>query len=160
MNIPVTIRVITVLAAVLLPAGYAPSAAELLAPTRTLEKASIPEGKLMVFSEPPGLPVTLDGQSLGKTPAHLDAVTAGTHSLRVESRTTEISIAPGKTLGISLFKGDFVRLPEVEEPPAQPPTPTVAVTPSAKPTPPPARSGVSWPDWMTPNVHRALFGYE
>ena len=43
-------------------------ASDLIEPTRTLEGTSDQSAKLSVFSEPPGLQVTLDGAAIGKTP--------------------------------------------------------------------------------------------
>jgi hypothetical protein len=153
----ITIQVIAVLMGMLLPLGNPPSAGELIAPTRTLDSSGKPEGKLMVFSEPPGLPVSLDGQSLGKTPTSIEKVDTGTHSLQVETKATEITIETGQTLAISLFKGKFVKIHEPEEPTVLPPE--KQVTPPAESRPSPAASGEPRPPLLSPIEHRRMFGY-
>lgn len=151
------IQVIAVLICVLLPAGTPSLADELMAPTRTLEGAAKPEGKLMVFSEPPGLPVALDGQSLGKSPTSIEEVNPGTHKLRVDTKETEIVIEPGQTMAISLFKGYFVKIPKPEEPLALPPK--KEVTPPEKLSPSPTTSGENQPPALSPIEHYRMFGY-
>ena len=153
----ITIQVIAVLMGALLPASNAFSAGELIEPTRTLDSSGKPEGKLVVFSEPPGLPVSLDGRSIGKTPTSIEEVNPGVHNLRVESKETEITIEPGKTMAISLFKGYFVRIPEPEETPALPPE--TAVTPPAKAEPSPTPSQEHRPPALSPIEHYRMFGY-
>ena len=88
--------------------------AELVEPTRTLQGEQETVGRLTVLSEPPGLKITLDGNSLGKTPAFLVEVEAGIHSLRVKGSETDIYIEPGKTLKISLYKEEFILIPVSE----------------------------------------------
>ena len=81
---------------------------ELIPPSRTLQGAKEPNGKLTVVSEPPGLRVFLDGSKIGKTPIWLKQVKPGPHKLRVKQSETDIYVKPGKILQISLFKDSFV----------------------------------------------------
>ena len=61
----------------------------LIAPTRTLSGKIVQPGKVSVFSEPPGLEVTLDGTEIGKTPLLSKEVEPGTHVIRVEDLEIE-----------------------------------------------------------------------
>lgn len=88
--------------------------AELIAPTRTLEDRK-QDGQLLVFSEPPGLTVTLDGEAVGNTPVRLNAVAAGYHSLSIEDSETVVTITPGEGRRLSYFKGAFVEVPHEEK---------------------------------------------
>ena len=85
---------------------------ELIAPTRTLDGAQTLTGLLSVFSEPPDLPVLLDGVDIGKTPVILKEVASGTHTLRVKGTEKEITIPPGKSLQLSFFKDVLIIIPE------------------------------------------------
>ena len=88
--------------------------AELIEPTRTIKGENVEPGKLFVFSEPPGLMVTLDGKALGKTPVQLDSVDQGSHELRVAGKETTILITAGEILRLSFFKGRFIEIPPEE----------------------------------------------
>jgi hypothetical protein len=96
-----------------IPAIYS-LGAELIEPTRTLEGENQQPGRLSVFSEPPGLGVTLDGKAIGKTPFIIDSISPGTHLLRVGEKETTITIGPGEDRRLSFFKDAFVEMP-VEE---------------------------------------------
>ena len=85
---------------------------ELIAPTRTLDGSQTLTGRLSVFSEPPDLPVLLDGVDIGKTPVILKEVPAGTHTLRVKGTEKEITVPPGKSLQLSFFKDVLIIIPE------------------------------------------------
>lgn len=122
----ITMRFVAASAALLLAAAHALLAADLIEPTRTLDDTGKAEGKLAVFSEPPALPVSLDGVSLGKTPTSLHGVKAGIHQLRVAMSETAIIIEPGQTMIVSLYKGSFIKLPEPAEESAT--TPETEVT--------------------------------
>ena len=62
---------------------YSPAwSSELIKPTRALDSTGEKLGKLSVFSEPPGLEVTLEGTIIGKTPIFLDEVKPGSHRLQ------------------------------------------------------------------------------
>jgi len=80
---------------------------ELIEQTRTLEPTGEIPGKLSVFSDPPGLVVSLDGAGIGKTPVISKVVEPGTHALRVNGEETEIYLVPGKDLRLSLHKDSF-----------------------------------------------------
>ncbi len=111
---------------------------ELIKPTRTLDSTGEKLGKLSVFSEPPGLEVTLEGTIIGKTPIFLDELKPGSHRLRVKNSETDITIDPGKALQISLYKDKFILVPATDKkPPKQPETVETNLTKS-KPPPPPA----------------------
>ena len=58
--------------------------------------------------------ITLDGDSLGETPAFLVEVEAGIHTLSVKDSKTDIFVEPGKIVRISLHKNEFILIP-VEE---------------------------------------------
>jgi hypothetical protein len=96
-------------------ANFSTLQAELIEPTRTLEGEQQTTGRLTVLSDPPGLEITLDGNSLGKTPAFLVEIDSGIHSLRVENSETDIHIEPGKILKISLHKDEFILMPVAEK---------------------------------------------
>ena len=111
---------------------------ELIKPTRALDSTGEKLGKLSVFSDPPGLEVTLEGTVIGKTPLFLDEIKPGSHRLRVKNSETDITIEPGKTLQISLFNDKFILIPATDKkPPKQPETAETNLTKS-KPPPPPA----------------------
>lgn len=153
----ITTLLIAASVGLLLPAGDVPWAADLIEPTRTLDAPGRPEGKLVVSSEPPGAPVSLDGLSLGKTPTSINEVKAGIHHLRVETSETDITIEPGQTMQISLYKGSFIKIPEPEKELAQPPE--TAVPSTAGSIPPPARSEEQRPPALSPILHNRMFGY-
>ena len=91
--------------------------AELIEPSRSLGGEQQPTtGRLTVLSEPPGLKITLDGDSLGKTPTFMVEVEEGIHTLRVKDSQTDIYIKSGKTLKISLHKNEFILIPVKEKP--------------------------------------------
>jgi hypothetical protein len=119
--------------------GYSAAwSSELIKPTRTLDSAGEKPAKLSVFSEAPGLEVALEGTIIGNTPLILDEVKPGSHRLRVKNSETDITIEPGKTMQISLYKGKFVLIPATDDkPPKQ--SQTAETTPTkSKPPPPPA----------------------
>jgi hypothetical protein len=104
------------------------SASELIEPSRSLGGEQQPTtGRLTVLSEPPGLKITLDGDSLGKTPTFMVEVEEGIHTLRVKESETDIYVKPGETLKISLHKGEFILIP-VKEKPAEEQPPTQVAT--------------------------------
>jgi hypothetical protein len=106
--------------------------AELIEPSRTLEGEQQTTGRLTVLSEPPGLNITLNGDSLGKTPAFLVEVQEGVHTLRVKDSQTDIYVKPDETLKISLHKDEFIIIPtkkiEIEE------QPVTEIQPEKRPT--------------------------
>jgi hypothetical protein len=147
-----------ILAGLMLSVAYVSRAADLIEPTRTLGGTEEPTGQLVVFSEPPGLPAALDGAGLGNTPTAIIEVKGGIHHLQVANSGTDISIQPGKTTQISLFKGSFVKIPVLEQPPLAPPEQLVA--PAAIPGSPPATGGgPPSPPALSPILHRDMFGY-
>jgi len=85
---------------------------ELIAPTRTLNGPQTLTGLLSVFSEPPALPVLLDGVDIGKTPVILKEVASGAHTLQVKGTEKEITVPPGKSLQLSFFKDVLIIIPE------------------------------------------------
>ena len=87
---------------------------ELIEPTRTIQSSEKASGRISVFSEPPGLDVFLDNSKIGKTPIVSLDVEPGTHSLKVKDSEKEIYIMPGKSIQLSLFKGDFIEIQEKE----------------------------------------------
>jgi hypothetical protein len=97
-------------------------AAELIAPTRTLDSEKGLMEKLSVFSEPPGLDVTLDGTEIGKTPIISREVESGPHIIRIQDSETKIFVIPGKALQYSWFKGSFIEIPERKKEVQQPET--------------------------------------
>jgi len=115
---------------------FFPAAAHggMIEPTRSLGDAAGPQAKLTVLSEPAGLDVILNGQSMGKTPLFLIDLPPGAHRLKVNNQQTTIRLEAGKTLQISLYRGKFIKIPaaakqspEAIKPPAQksaPPSPS------------------------------------
>jgi hypothetical protein len=118
--------------------GYSPAwSSELIKPTRALDSSGENPGKLSVFSEPPGLDVALEGAIIGKTPIFLDEMKPGSHRLQVKDSETDITVEPGKTLQISLFKDKFILIPETDKiPPQQPETVETTLTKSKSPLAP------------------------
>jgi hypothetical protein len=88
---------------------------ELIAPTRILENEVQQPGKLSVFSEPPGLSVTLDGKAVGKTPLNLASVSPGAHVLGMGKEETTVIMGPGEVRRMSFFKGTFIEIPAEEK---------------------------------------------
>lgn len=109
-------------------------AAELIAPTRTLNNSNEKTGKLSVFSEPPQLEVILDGNQIGKTPVVLDAVKSGIHVLRIKESETQINIKPDKHK-LSWYKGAFIEIPPQSEEALLPPRTKEAETAAQKKAP-------------------------
>ena len=89
-----------------------PVFAELIEPSRTLKSQEEAMGTLSVFSEPPELDVVLDGTKIGKTPVISKEVRAGNHVLRINDTKKEISILPGKSLQLSLYKDSLIEIRE------------------------------------------------
>ena len=87
---------------------------ELIEPTRTIQSSEKAIGRISVFSEPPGLDVFLNNSKIGKTPIVSMDVEPGTHSLKVKDSKKEINVMPGKSLQLSLYKGDFIEIQEKE----------------------------------------------
>jgi len=130
---------------------------ELIQPTRALDSTGEKPGKLSVFSEPPGLEVTLEGTIIGKTPIFFDEVKPGSHRLRVKNSETDITIEPGKTLQIRLYKDKFILIPATDKkPPKQPDTVETNLTKS-KPPPPPAEE--QRPKELSPIERYRLLGH-
>jgi len=90
-------------------------ATDLIEPTRTLEGSSEHSAKLSVFSEPPGLQVTLDGIAIGKTPVLGREVKPGIHVIRIRDSETEIDVQPGNPVQYSWVKGAFIKIPSAPE---------------------------------------------
>jgi hypothetical protein len=90
--------------------------AELIEPTRSLERASDGAGILNAFSEPPGLDVELDGMAIGKTPIFSARFPPGVHVLRMKGAETSIHLVAGKPFTITWFKGSFMEIPERVKP--------------------------------------------
>lgn len=153
----ITILFIAASVGLLLPAGGVAWAADLIEPTRTLDASGKPEGKLVVFSEPPGQPVSLDDLNLGKTPTSITEVKPGIHHLRVATSATDITIEPGQTMQISLYKGSFIKISKPEEELAQPPATVAPSTAESKPSP--VRPEEPRPPALSPIDHYHMFGY-
>jgi hypothetical protein len=94
--------------------------AELIEPSRTVTGHEKANGRLSVFSEPPGLDVLLDDINIGKTPVISKEVAPGTHVLRIKETEKEIFILPETSLQMSLYKDSLIEIPEKKvEIPAQ-----------------------------------------
>jgi hypothetical protein len=105
----------------LLITGTSVLAAGKIAPSRTLKGSGAETGILSVFSEPPGLVVTLDGAQIGKTPVRGLEVKTGSHFLQIGESKTEIYITPDKPLNLSWRRGIFIVTASQEKTePAQP----------------------------------------
>lgn len=98
---------------------FSSASSELIEPTRGIGEKVEEMSRLTVLSEPPGLKISIDGKDMGKTPAFMLEVKPGIHKLRVKDSETEIYVEPGKTLKISLFKDEFVRIPVKAKEPAK-----------------------------------------
>jgi hypothetical protein len=81
--------------------------AGLIEPTRTLAGTTEEMGKLSLYSEPPGLEVTLDGSDIGKTPVIEKDIKPGSHMLQIKNSEMKIFVIPGQPLEISWFKDSF-----------------------------------------------------
>jgi hypothetical protein len=88
----------------------------LVEPTHSMEGKEEKPGELAVFSEPPNLEVMLDGEKIGETPVAVE-VKPGEHTLSIEKAEKTVNILPGESLRLSLFKGEFIEIPEEEEKP-------------------------------------------
>lgn len=86
--------------------------AELIEPTRTLDSSEKTSGEISVFSEPPDLDVYLDASKIGKTPVISKEITSGVHILRIKDIEKEITILPGKSHQLSLFKDSLIEISE------------------------------------------------
>ncbi len=137
---------------------YSPAwSSELIKPTRALDTSGEKLGKLSVFSEPPGLEVTLEGAIIGKTPIFLDEVKPGSHRLQVKNSETDITIEPGKTLKISLYKKKFILVPATDKKPLkQPETVETSLTKSKHPPPPAEKQR---PEELSPIERYRLLGH-
>lgn len=95
-------------------------AAELIEPSRTLDGRS-ETGSVSVYSEPPELPVLVNGTRMGATPVFELRLPAGRHRLRVKDAEIEATVAPGMPLRLRYIDGRIVKLPEGEKaaPPAE-----------------------------------------
>ena len=129
--------------------GYSAAwSSELIKPTRTLDSAGEKPGKLSVFSEPPGLEVALEGEIIGNTPVFIDEMKPGSRRLRVKNSETDITVEPGKTLQISLYKDKFVLIPATDKKP--PKQSEMAETTPTKPKPPPPPTEEQRPKELSP----------
>jgi hypothetical protein len=109
---------------------------ERIPPTRTLGSDGTQWGRLIVFSEPPGLNVVLDNEEVGTTPLWLFRVEEGIHRLRVADQEAEIFVEQGKRVKAGFFKGSFITSEEED----------VAAAPAPEPDKPePMRPAVEQP---------------
>lgn len=92
------------------------ASAQLIEPTRTLASDTTTKSTLTVLSEPPGLPVMLDGKMLGATPVFNARLDAGTHLLQVDDNQTPLDLAANTSVRIALFKGAYIEMPDPPEP--------------------------------------------
>jgi serine/threonine protein kinase len=80
------------------------TAGSTVAQTIELPKAVPLTGQLVVRSEPPGARVTIDGTPSGTTPATVEQLAPGTHSVTLQtdlsSVTQEVTIEPGATASL------------------------------------------------------------
>jgi hypothetical protein len=88
---------------------------DLIPPTRGLQSAKAPPGRLTIVSEPPGFEVILDGSTIGKTPIWHRPVEPGSHTLTIEKAETDAYVESGQTTRISFFKGSFITASEQKE---------------------------------------------
>lgn len=94
--------------------------AELIEPTRNLNKTPDGPGQLTVFSEPPGLMVKIDGTTVGQTPLRIQEVAPGAHRLQIRDSITEINLEPGTIFHISLFRNKFIQFQVAKKESGQP----------------------------------------
>lgn len=88
----------------------------MIEPSRGLGSKEKRIGKLSVFSEPPNLEVVVDGEKIGETPVAVE-IEPGEHTLSIKDAEKKVIVLPGESLRLSLFKGEFIVLPEEEEKP-------------------------------------------
>ena len=129
--------------------------AELIEPTRTLNKTPDGSGQLTIFSEPPGQVVKIDGTPVGQTPLRIQEVAPGAHRLQVRDSVTEINLEPGTAFHISLFKNKFIQFQvEKKEPVEQseahpyPKTQTWAPEPSPEQLKTKEQNRKAWERWV------------
>jgi hypothetical protein len=130
-------------ALVLLSFAASPMEAQgaLIEPSRDLDAAQAQTGLLTVTSEPPGLPVTLDGESVGETPIWRRSLERGEHKIRIGDVEGAVVIRPNARTFLSLFKGELLDLtrqmdaPKVAMPRAEPPVQPNPPRRSAEPSP-------------------------
>jgi len=85
---------------------------EIIEPTRTLHEPGKTWGGLTIFSEPPQLDVSLDGEKVGETPLWLREVKTGPHTIKIAHAETVVHVEKDQRLKVGLFKGSFVVSPE------------------------------------------------
>jgi hypothetical protein len=99
----------------------------------------------------------LEGTIIGNTPLFFDDVKPGSQRLRVKNSETDITIEPGKTLKISLYKDKFILIPATDnKPPKQ--SQTAETTPT-KPKPPPTPAEEQRPKELSPIERYRLLGH-
>lgn len=76
---------------------------------------------IAVYSEPPELAVSLNGAVVGKTPFVKPGAEPGLYMVAVNEKEKQINVAPGKTVRVSYYKGDFFILPEKRPEPQKKP---------------------------------------
>ena len=96
---------------VLLLASSTVWSADLIAPSRSLSGSIDEKATLSVSSEPPGLGVTLDSTSIGKTPVIEKEIEPGSHVVRIADSEAQIYASSGKSIKLSWFKGTFIEMP-------------------------------------------------
>ncbi len=133
--------------------------AGLIAPTRSLSGSIDEKATLNVSSEPPGLDVTLDGTSIGKTPVIEKEIEPGSHMLRIRDSETEIFATKGKPIHLSWFKGAFIEIPLKKEDQQQPQAEVVREKPKPKPEAPQKRKGEFDPAYWPTNPKGPIAPY-
>lgn len=126
--------------------------------------------QILVYSEPSGAEVLVDGQSRGRTPFSI-VLPHGTHVVSLvkagyETVTREVALAPDRSLQLDLA---LVKGPSAPPPPVALPPPPAAAKPDLTPSPPPpavvaggepkkaARGGKLW-TWVAGGVAVAAAG--
>ena len=79
------------------------------------------------------------------------------HRLRVKNSETDITIEPGKTLQISLYKDKFILIPATDKKPPKQPEAVKTNLIKSKPPPPPAEE--QRPEELSPNERYRLLGH-
>jgi hypothetical protein len=115
--------------------------AALIEPSRSLDAGQAQTGLLTVTSEPPRLPVTVDGESIGQTPIWRRSLESGEHKIRIGDVESPVVIRPNARTFLSLFKGELLDLtrqmdaPKVAMPRAEPPAQANPPRRRAEPSP-------------------------
>jgi hypothetical protein len=116
------VQIAVISTAILLLASWA-AAKELIEPSRTLDRPENQAGHITVYSEPPEMPVVVDGNKVGVTPLINFDIEPGTHVLTIDNNKIEIYVNAEKPIRLAYFKGKFIELRDKPTESSPPPFP-------------------------------------